>query len=114
MPPKKNPLKLNKLQLRTLTLAQLLARDLNFAQRDETTGAVTLLQIPHAHVDHLHIGRFTVSTREASGLSNPAVWAALVRKGLARTDGPIAITLTAEGVSYDTGFGDRFLAPSDH
>ncbi len=64
MPPKRNPLKLNKLQLRTLTLAQLLAQDPNFAQRDEATGAVTLLQIPHAHGDHLHIGRFTVSTRE--------------------------------------------------
>ena len=114
MPPKRNPLKLNKLQLRTLTLAQLLAQDPNFAQRDEATGAVTVLQIPHAHGDHLHIGQFAVSTREASGLSNPAVWSALVRKGLARIDGPIAITLTAEGVSYDTGFGDRFLAPSDH
>ncbi len=114
MPPKKNPLKLNKLQLRTLTLAQLLAQDPDLARRDEATGAITLLQIPHAHGDHLHIGRFTVSTREASGLSNPAVWSALVRKGLARIDGPIAITLTAEGVSYDTGFGDRFLAPSDH
>ena len=114
MPPKKNPLKLNKLQLRTLTLAQLLARDPNFAQRDEATGAVTVLQIPHAHGNHLHIGQFTVSTREASGLSNPAVWSALARKGLARIDGPIAITLTAAGVSYDTGSGDRFLAPSDH
>lgn len=114
MPPKKNPLKLNKLQLRTLTLAQLLAQDPNLARRDEATGAVTLLQMPHAHGDHLHIGQFTVSTREASGLSNPAVWAALARKGLARIDGPIAVTLTAEGLSYDTGFGDRFLAPSDH
>jgi hypothetical protein len=114
MAPKKNPLKLNKLQLRTLTLAQLLAQDPNLARRDETTGAVTLLQIPHAHGNHLHIGRFTVSTREASGLSNPAVWSALVRKRLARIDGPIAITLTAEGLSYDTGSGDRFLVPSDH
>ncbi len=114
MPQKRNPLKLNKLQLRTLTLAQLLAQDPNFAQRDEATGAVTVLQIPHAHGDHLHIGQFTVSTREASGLSNPAVWSALARKGLARIDAPIAITLTAEGVSYDTGSGDRFLAPSDH
>ena len=114
MPPKKNPLKLNKLQLRTLTLAQLLAQDPNLAQQDEATGAVTLLQVPHAHGDHLHIGQFTVSTREASGLSNPAVWVALVRKGLARTDGPLAITLTVEGLSYDTGFGDRFLVPSDH
>jgi hypothetical protein len=47
-------------------------------------------------------------------LSNPAVWSALVRKRLARIDGPIAITLTAEGLSYDTGSGDRFLVPSDH
>ena len=114
MPPKKNPLKLNKLQLRTLTLAQLLAEDPNYAQRVGATGAVTLLQLPHAHGDHLHIGRYTVSKREASGLSNPAVWSALVRKGLARSDGPVAITLTAAGVSYDTGFGDRFLAPADH
>lgn len=114
MPSKKNPLKLNKLQLRTLALAQLLAQDSNLAQRDEATGAVTLLQIPHAHGDHLHIGQFVVSTREASGLSNPAVWAALVRKGLVQTGGPIAVTLTAEGVSYDTGLGERFLAPSGH
>jgi hypothetical protein len=114
MPPKKNPLKLNKLQLRTLTLAQLLARDPGLAHRDEATGVVTLLRIPHAHGDHLHIGQFTVSTREASGLSNPAVWSALVRKGLAHIEGPIAIALTAEGVSYDTGFGDRFAVPTDH
>ncbi len=70
--------------------------------------------VPHTHGDHIHIGQFTVSTRDASGLSNPAVWTALERKGLARRDGPIAITLTAEGVSYDTGFGDRFLVSSDH
>ncbi len=114
MPPKNNPLKLNKLQLRTLSLAQLLAQDPNLARRDEVTGLVTLLQIPHAHGDHLHIGRFTVSTREASGLSNPAVWSALVRKGLARIEGPIAIALTAEGLSYDTGLGDRFAVPTDH
>ena len=114
MPPKNNPLKLNKLQLRTLTLAQLLAQDPSLARRDEATGLVTLLRIPHAHGDHLHIGRFTVSTREASGLSNPAVWSALVRKGLARIEGPIEIALTAEGVCYDTGFGDRFVVPSDH
>ena len=114
MPPKKNPLKLNKLQLRTLTLAQLLARDPTLARRDEATGVVTLLRIPHAHGDHLHIGQFTVSAREASGLSNPAVWSALMRKGLARIEGPIAIALTAEGVAYDTGSGDRFAVPAGH
>ncbi len=95
-------------------MAQLLAQDANLARRDEATGAVTLLRIPHAHGDHLHIGQFTVSTWEASGLSNPAVWSALARKGLARIEGPIAIALTAEGVSYDTGLGDRFAAPTDH
>ena len=114
MPSMKNPLKLNKLQLRTLALAQLLAQDHDLALRDEATGAVTLLQIPHAHGDHLHIGQITVSTREASGLRNPSVWSALTRKGLARVDGPVGITLTAEGVSYDTGLGDRFIVPSDH
>ena len=114
MPPKKNPLKLNKLQLRTLALAQLLAQDPNLSQPDEATGAVVLLRLPHAHGDHLHIGRFTVSTRDASGLTNPAVWVALARKGLARSEGPIEIALTAEGLAYDTGFGNRFLNPSDH
>jgi hypothetical protein len=114
MPPKRNPLKLNKLQLRTLTLAQLLAQDPSISQCDEETGAVTLLHVPQAHGDHLHIGGFTVSTREASGLANPSVWLVLVRKGLALPNGPVGITLTAEGMSYDTGFGDRFLVPSDH
>jgi len=115
MPPKKNPLKLNKLQLRTLTLAQLLAQDPNFARADEGTGEVTLLRMPHAHGDHLHIGRFTVSTRDASGLSNPSVWSALVRKGLARVEAPEPqIALTADGLAYDTGLGHHFMAPSDH
>jgi len=114
MPPKKNPLKLNNLQLRTLALAQLLAQDPNIARRDAVTGAVTLLEIPFAHGDHLHIGQFTVSTKEASGLKNPSVWSALMRKGLARIDGPVDIALTAEGMSYDTEFGDRFLASSGH
>lgn len=114
MPPKKNPLKLNKLQLRTLALAQLLARDPAAARPDAATGAVTLLGLPHAHGDHLHIGGFTVSTRDASGLTNPAVWLALARKGLVRPEGPVAITLTPEALAYDTGHGERFLAPSDH
>ena len=114
MPPKRNPLKLNKLQLRTLALAQVLARDPGLGQRDEATGDVTLPLIPRPHGDHVHIGGFTVSARDASGLGNPAVWHALVRKGLARTDDPIAVTLTATGLSYDTGLGDRFVSPSDH
>ena len=115
MPPKNNPLKLNKLQLRTLTLAQLMAQDPNLARADEAAGTVTLLRMPHGHGDHLHIGRYTVSARDASGLGNPSVWSALVRKGLARIEAPSQqIVLTAEGLAYDTGLGHHLAAPADH
>ncbi len=114
MAPKRNPLKLNKLQLRTLALAQVLAKDPAVARPGPESGDVTLLQLPHAHGDHVHVGNFTVSAREASGLGNPAVWVALVRKGLACGGDSGVATLTAAGIAYDTGLGDRFLAPSDH
>ncbi len=114
MPPKTNPLKLNKLQLRTLALAQAMAADSGLALRNEESGEAVLLQLPHAHGNHVHIGQFVVSSREASGLTNTAVWTALSRKRLARSEGPVAVTLTAAGLAYDTGLGDRFLAPSDH
>jgi hypothetical protein len=110
MAPKKNPLKLNKLQLRTLVLSQVLARDPNTAKRDATTGDVTLFQLPHAHGDHAHIGRFTVPLRDLSGFTNPAVWTALVRKGLARECDPHVVILTAAGAEYETGLGSRFPA----
>ena len=114
MPPKRNPLKLNKLQLRTLALAQVLAQDGHLQRRDEASGDVTLAPFPEPHGDHLHIGGFTVSARDASGLGNPAVWSALARKGLARTDDSPAVTITALGMTYDTGLDDRFLSASDH
>ncbi len=114
MSAKINPLKLNKLQLRTLVLAQVLAKTPGMAEIEPQTGDATLLQLPHAHGDHVHIGGFTVSAREASGFSNPAVWVALARKGLAKTDAPMTITITADGLLYDTGLSQRFLAESDH
>ena len=112
MAPKQNPLKLNKLQLRTLALAQVLARD--SGRPDAASGEVTLSHLPHRHGDHVHVGEFTVSAREASGLANPAVWNALARKGLVRIEGPAAIVVTALGLTYDTGLGDRFAQPADH
>ena len=42
MTPKKNPKKLNKLQLRTLALAQVLAREEGLARRDDDTGVEEL------------------------------------------------------------------------
>ncbi len=111
---KKNPLKLNKLQLRTLALAQVIAEDPSLIQRDDASGDVTLLSLPHPHGDHVHIGSFSVSVRDISGFSNPAVWVVMERKGLARNANAMTITLTAEGVAYDTGLGHHFRKLSDH
>ncbi|HAA92566.1 MAG TPA: hypothetical protein DCS82_06610 [Rhodospirillaceae bacterium] len=114
MPPKKNPLRLNKLQLRTLALAQVMAADETLSSRNDDTGEVTLLQLPRPHGNHVHIGRFVVSARDVSGFTNPAVWKALERKELARAEDALTIVITSTGVEYDTGLSDRFLTPSDH
>lgn len=114
MPPKRNPLKLNKLQLRTLTLVQVLAKDERAAETDPETGEITINHIPHAHGNHVHIGAFSVSAKDASGLTNPAVWTALSRKGLVRTGIGSAITLTLQGLGYDTGLSEQFVTESDH
>lgn len=102
MPTKKNPAKLNPLQLRTLALLQELARHPETSTREDG-GNVRITHLPHAHGDHMHVGELVVSSRDASGFSNPAVWAALERKGLAKVDFPHEIALTPEGVGYDTG-----------
>jgi len=114
MPPKKNPLNLNKLQLRTLALTQVLANEPSVSEKDETTGDVKILQMPHIHGDHVHIGGFTVSARDASGFSNPAVWVALRRKELIKDADLGGVTLSAAGVAYDTGLNDNFIEDSDH
>jgi hypothetical protein len=114
MPPKNNPLRLNKLQLRTLALAQVLAQEEGISHRDEATGDVKILYLPRPHGNHMHIGGFVISSRDGSGFANPAVWKALIRKGLARIDDLMTVTITADGVAYDTGLSDRFVVPSDH
>lgn len=114
MPPKTNPLKLNALQLRTLALAQVIGREPGMAVRNAANGLVTLADIPHPHGDHVHVGRFTVSSRDASGFANPAVWVALERKGLAQRHDRGDLSITAAGMDYDTGLGERFAEPSDH
>jgi len=114
MPVRKNPMKLNKLQLRTLALAHVLAEDENSGIKNPETGEVTISQMPHAHGDHVHVGAFVVSGRDASGLGNPAVWTALGRKGLTRMDEMGRVILTVPGLEYDTGFSDQFMKPSDH
>jgi len=110
---KTNPLKLNKLQLRTLVLTQIIAR----SQPDEAwnkDGSVTILSMPHAHGDHVHVGEFVVNTAETTGFSNRAVWAALFRKGLVMQKDVPPILLTRAGLEYETGLDHHFTSPSDH
>jgi hypothetical protein len=113
MPPRNNPLKLNPLQLRTLTLLQALARVQGAALRNPN-GEVAISQFPSAHGDHFHLGDAVVAAKDATGLYNEAVWNALTRKGLARADYPRQIVLTSEGIGYETGIANEILHRSSH
>jgi hypothetical protein len=114
MPPRNNPLRLNKLQLKTLTLLQELARHPQSASPIDNTGEVMISNLPNPHGDHFHVGERVVLARDATGLRNAAVWVALERKGLARSSFPFAITLTADGLAYETGLGNAILIGGDH
>ena len=110
---KLNPAKLNPLQLKTLTLLQAIARIPGAAQA-EADGTIRILQFPHAHGDHFHLGDATVMSADATGLENQNVWSALTRKGLVRSEWPHAIALTAEGASYETGLAGKILHRGGH
>ena len=114
MTPRQNPLKLNPLQLRTLTLLQVLARLPSASSRGPGTDEVTVERFPQAHGDHFHLGDAVVAGKDATGLYIDKVWHALERKGLARSDWPRAITLTAEGLRYETGLGEEILRRAAH
>src|ERR1700744_6746527 len=109
MPPKLNPLKLNPLQLRTLTVLQALATLPDAAVRGPGTREVTIERFPQAHGDHFHLGNAVVAGKDATGLYNEKVWHALERKGVARAEWPHRITLTREGITYDTGEASEIL-----
>ena len=113
MPPKNNPLKLNPLQLRTLTLLQGLA-SLPGTAVQEPNGEITIVQFPQPHGDHFHMGNAVVATKDATGLFNEAVWNALARKGLARADWPHRITLTVDGLQYNTGLAEEIFHLAQH
>jgi hypothetical protein len=108
MPAKKNPLNLNGLQLRTLTLLQELARLADYSRPGEAVGSFVITSLPLPHGDHFHLGQAVVASRDATGLRNPSVWAALERKGLVRS-APDQAVLTALGVGYDTGLRDAIM-----
>ena len=112
MPPKKNPLGLNALQLKTLTLLQELARVTGSSGSAEEAGIA--VHPPDPHGDHFHLGDAVVATRDASGLRNPAVWAALERKGLIRSMYPHGAVVTPLGLDYETGLRETILHKSGH
>ena len=113
MPPKINPLGLNPLQRRTLVLLQALSRDPDCGKKDEATGEVLISRFPYAHGSHFHVGEAVVMARDATGLINEAVWKALERKGLAKSEFPNGIRLTPAGLTYDSGVTDEVLHQPD-
>lgn len=109
----KNKIKLNALQNKTLALFQELAKSPETSMQLEDSSEVAIMFIPKPHGNHVHIGRYVVSAKDASGFTNEKVWQALARKGLARSEFPSRIILTQMGLDYDTGFSDD-LEESDH
>lgn len=105
--------KLNALQNRTLALFQELAASDETSASIEGSDDVSIMFLPKPHGNHVHIGKFVVSSKEASGLSNEKVWQALERKGLAKSEYPFRLILTKKGLNYDTGLKDQFET-SDH
>ena len=109
MPPKRNPLKLNTLQLKTLTLFQAMAEITESGETDPDTGDRQITRFPHAHGDHIHLGDGYIMGKDATGMGNESVWLALDRKGLTKSSYPRSIAITAAGLAYDTGMRDKII-----
>ena len=109
----KKSIKLNALQKKTLALFQELAKHPESGSYDAESGEATVSFLPRPHGDHVHIGDYVVSARDASGFQNEKVWQALERKGLIRSAFPVQLILTAEGLAFETGLLGT-LEQSDH
>jgi hypothetical protein len=114
MPSRVNPLQLNPLQLRTLTILQILAAMPEAAEKNEASGETTIKAFPDPHGDHFHLGDGIVMSSDITGLFMESVWNALQRKGLAKPSWPTEITLTREGLAYETGLRDKILHSHGH
>ncbi len=109
-----NPKNLNKLQLRTLAVLQALAGERLFANPADEDGSVMIHTLPQPHGNHFRIGARVVASSDASGLNNPTVMNALVRKGLLMAGPSMSPILTGEGVAYETGIAGQILHSTDH
>ena len=114
MAPKKNPLNLNPLQLKTLTLFQALSQMEGIAAPHDDPGHIMISHMPRPHGDHFHLGPYMVRAQDASGLSNESVWTALERKKLIKSLFPVACVLTPAGGSYETGLKEQILHQGGH
>jgi len=110
----KKPVKLNALQSKTLMILQILAQNPDSSSPVGESGEVRITRLPHAHGNHMHVGQYVVASRDASGLANKSVWAALSRKGLVRENWEEEIILTPEGLNFRTGLEKNFASASDH
>jgi len=106
--------KLNPLQNKTLIILQILAKDPESSTALNESNDRKITRLPHAHGNHMHVGEFVVSSKDASGLTNKSVWVALARKGMVRENWEEEIILTAEGLAFSTGLEKNFASPSDH
>lgn len=104
---------MNALQNRILALFQELAKSEETSAKIEGSDDVSIMFLPTPHGDHVNIGRFDVSAKDVSGLSNEIVWKALERKGLLKYEFPYRIILKPLGQSQETGLLGNFEI-SDH
>ena len=112
MPP--NPKRLNKLQLKTLALLQEIVTHPLYAEEIDG-GDFRIHMMPEPHGDHFHIGSKVVFAKDANGLSNRAVYTALLRKGLIdQIAGSGDVILLKDALDYPTGIRDKILHGSDH
>ena len=81
---------------------------------DEVTGEIRLLRLPSPYGNHIHIGQYVVSARDASGLPNDMVWTALERKALLHRVNSLTATLTKDELDYNKGPAEKFWMRSDH
>ena len=95
-------------------LLQILAKDSDSSLKIDDSEDIKITQLPHAHGNHMHVGSYVITSKDANGLSNNAVWVALSRKGFVRENWKDEIVITAEGLAFSTGLEEKFISASDH
>ena len=109
MPVGTSPLKLNRLQLRILTIFQQLARFPETSSENIEIGEVMISNLPKPRGSQFYCGNSIVLTKNSTGLTNESVWKALERKGLARSFFPLGIAIKTNRMNYNMGLSKLIL-----